>query len=218
MVQWDKAGRSWRPIFKPMPTERSDATALGHKHYLIVAGGSSGGAGLAVVEVLDTCSVEWSTLADLPVPIHGLVQSMVHLDPAHPHQDTWYLMGWEKGRLSPPTTLCVSLKQLLGGGRDEPHSSSWLRLPDPPLACCGAVVLKGCLLAVGGRDKSDVLRRDIFLYLPGTCEWLHVADLPTARHSACCIALSSHEMMVIGGCETRHSQFSSRVDTTRVSL
>ena len=73
--------------------------------------------------------------------------------------------------------LCQGL--LLGSVNDEPHSSSWSRLPDPPLACCGAAIFRGCLLAIGGKDESGVLRR------------LHMADLPNARqHVLHCPLLS----------------------------
>ena len=210
LVQWDRGGRFWRSIFKPMPTPRSDAAALGYKQYLLVAGGSNGVENLTTVEVLDTRTVEWSTVAPLPIPIEGLIQSISHVDPAHPQSDTWYLMGWEKGLRNPPNTFSISLEHLVRQVRGDSQSAAWAQLPDPPLACCGAVTFRGCLLAVGGKDKQSGKKKDIYLYLPGTCEWLRVAELPTARHSCSCISLSSEEFLVVGGCES--TEFSTRVD------
>ena len=214
LVQWDHKGRYWRPIFRPMPTARSDAAAVGYKGYLVVAGGSNGEENLTVVEVLNTQSVQWSTVAPLPAPIEGLVQSVPLEDAARPEADTWYLMGWETGLRQPAHTFSISLHRLsvqLEGG----ESAGWAMLPPPPLACCGAVIFRGCLLAVGGKDRHGGRKKDVHLYLPGTCEWLRVAELPVAKHNCCCFPLSSVEFMVIGGSEA--TQFSTRVDIARPS-
>ena len=210
LVQWDRPNRQWRPIFKPMPTPRSDAAALGYKQYLLVAGGSNGVENLSTVEVLDVRTVEWSSVAPLPIPIEGLIQSVSHVDPAHPDSDTWYLMGWEKGLRRPPSVFCISLEQLVRQARGDGPAAAWAQLPDPPLASCGAVTFRGCLLAVGGKDRQSTKKKDIYLYLPGTCEWLRVAELLTARHSCSCISLSSEEFLVIGGSEA--TPYSTRVD------
>ena len=210
LVQWDRPNRQWRPIFKPMPTPRSDAAALGYKQYLLVAGGSNGVENLSTVEVLDVRTVEWSLVAPLPIPIEGLIQSVSHVDPAHPDSDTWYLMGWEKGLRRPPSTFCIPLEHLVRQARSDGPAAAWAQLPDPPLASCGAVTFRGCLLAVGGKDRQSTKKKDIYLYLPGTCEWLRVAELLTARHSCSCISLSSEEFLVIGGSEA--TPYSNRVD------
>ena len=215
LVEWVNIGRLWRPVFKPMPTARSDAAALGYDQYLLVAGGSNGGEQLTVFEVLDTNVEEWTTLAPLPVPIEGLTQSTTYVNSNHPHLDTWYLMGWEKGLLNPPSVFSVSLEQLVQQAKEGTQAAIWAQLPNPPLACCGVVAFQGCLLAVGGKDKKAAKRKDIYLYLPGTCEWLHVADLPTPRHSSCCFSPSSKEFLVIGGCED--VEFSTRVDTAHIT-
>ena len=89
LVQWDKNGRYWRPIFHPMPTARSDAAAVGYKGYLVVAGGSNGVQNLTTVEILDTTrTVQWSTVTPLPAPIEGLIQSVPIVDPTRPQADT----------------------------------------------------------------------------------------------------------------------------------
>lgn len=214
LVQWDSKGKYWRPVFHPMPTARSDAAALGYKDYLIVAGGSNGIENLTTVEVLNTRTVQWSTVTSLPVPIEGLIQSVPLINPSQSHSDTWYLMGWESGLRQPAHTMSISLTQLTshleGNG-----GMGWAMLPSPPLACAGAVVFRGCLLAVGGKDRHGGKKEAIYLYLPGTCEWLRVAELPVAKHSCCCFSLSSDEFMIIGGSEA--TQFSTRVDIARAT-
>ena len=214
LVQWDNKGKYWRPIFRPMPTARSDAAALGYKDYLVVAGGSNGEENLTTVEVLNTRVVQWSTVAPLPSPIEGLIQSAPQVSATRPETDTWYLMGWEMGLRQPALTFSISLHQLTRQ-LEGADSAGWAMLPPPPLACCGAVTFRGCLLAVGGKDRNGGRRKDIHIYLPGTCEWLRVAELPVAKHNCCCFSLSSEEFMVIGGTEA--TQFSSRVDIARIT-
>lgn len=213
LVQWDRSGKYWRSVFLPMPTARSDAAAVGYKDYLVVAGGSNGVSNLTTVEVLDIHSVQWTTVAPLPAPIEGLIQSVPLVDPSRPEADTWYIMGWETGLRQPANTFSLSLDQLTAQMRGE-GVVGWAQLPTPPLACCGAVSFRGCLLAVGGKDRHGTSKKDIYLYLPGTCEWLRVAELPVAKHNCCCCALSSQEFLIIGGA-AEATQFSSRVDIAR---
>lgn len=215
LVQWDVRGKYWRTTFPPMPTARSDAAAVGYKDYLLVAGGSNGVEYLTTVEVLNIRTVQWSTVSPLPVPMEGLIQSVPLVNPAKPDTDTWFIMGWESGLRQPADSFALSLSQLVAqmeGGEEV----GWCMLPTPPLACCGAVAFKGGLLAVGGKDQRGLKKKDIYLYLPGTCEWVPVAELPVAKHSCCCLPLphdpnnSKREFMIIGGTEA--TQFSTRVD------
>ena len=213
LVQWDKDAKYWRSVFKPMPTARSDAAAVGYKGYLVVAGGSNGVQNLTTVEVLDTRTVQWSTVTPLPAPIKGLIQSVPMVDPTRPQADTWYIMGC---KTEPAHTFSLSLDCLVAQMGREGGVVNWAQLPTPPLACCGAVSLRGCLLAVGGKDRHGVKKKDIYLYLPGTCEWLRVSELPVAKHSSCCFPLSSEKFLVIGGCDVA-TRFSTRVDVVHAS-
>ena len=61
--------REWKEIFPPMPTKRSWVAAVATKEHLIVAGGDREGIGiLTTVEVMDTRTLVWSTVASLPHP------------------------------------------------------------------------------------------------------------------------------------------------------
>ena len=63
---------TWRRTeFPPMPTRRSEASAVTTSKYVIVAGGTSGkllADNVAAVEVMDTQSLVWSSVASLPHP------------------------------------------------------------------------------------------------------------------------------------------------------
>ena len=59
-------------MFPPMPTKRSSVIAVTTKEHLIVAGGCSGGVGkLTTVELMDTRTLVWSTVASLPHPYYS---------------------------------------------------------------------------------------------------------------------------------------------------
>ena len=63
--------RSWSDVFPPMPTKRHGSTAITSNEHLIVAGGSNAPFLpdiLNTVEVMDTKTLVWSTVASLPHP------------------------------------------------------------------------------------------------------------------------------------------------------
>ena len=64
------SNRKWTEKFPPMPTERSDTSALCTKTSLVVAGGMGEVGMLSTVEVMNTENHQWSTAADLPQPIY----------------------------------------------------------------------------------------------------------------------------------------------------
>ena len=61
----------YKEVFPPMPTKRRGTTAVTSKEYLIVAGGATGVSisfNTTTVEVMDTKTLVWSTVASLPHP------------------------------------------------------------------------------------------------------------------------------------------------------
>ena len=59
----------YKEIFPPMPTKRADIIAVTSKGHFIVAGGSTGPGSIdSIVEVMDTKTLVWSTVASLPHP------------------------------------------------------------------------------------------------------------------------------------------------------
>ena len=61
--------REWKEIFPPMPKKRCWVAAVTTKEHLIVTGGDKRGS-RTTVEVMDTRSLVWSTVASLPHPYH----------------------------------------------------------------------------------------------------------------------------------------------------
>ena len=76
--------------------------------------------------------------------------------------------------------------------------------------------MRGHLLAVGGRDKHTE-RKEIYMYFPGTSEWLNVASLEYPRHSITCVPLSDKKFVVLGG-KDESAEFSTKVDQYNMTL
>ena len=202
VVSWDQPSRSWRETLPPMPTPRGDASAVCYQHWVAVAGGCASTGCLSVVEVLDSTRQQWYTVEPLPVPAEGLQGAL--------DGDRWYLLGGEGVLGKCKVAFSVSLPTLISEGLSHPGGASgageggsvWRPLPETPLGCCGVVVVRrGVLLAVGGKDSQSQRRSGVYAYFPGTWEWLHVGDLPTARHSSTCCPTSESSFLVIGGSE-----------------
>ena len=66
---WYSVRREWSHPYSPMPTLRSDSSAVGWHQWLLVAGGMSVGHSIATVEVMDTANGgQWSTAPSIPTP------------------------------------------------------------------------------------------------------------------------------------------------------
>ena len=178
----------------PLPTPRSNAVAVGFRNFLIVAGGFNGKP-LDRVDILDIDSLgQWHSLASLPEPAYGL-QSCVFRNTSRTNNTTlWYLVSTNRGcsldRRRP--VFSISLRHLVEG------HGTWAVLPDPPLSNCGAVTVKGHLLAIGGHDQHAT-KKDMHMYFHGTNEWLRVGELQHSRDSCSCVALSDSKFVVVGG-------------------
>ena len=195
---WTKQGSYWRNL-TAMPTCRSEVAAVGYKRWLVVAGGFQHSGGLDVVEVLDSSTSQWSVAESLPEPCVGLRSTMV-MDPSGSGNDVWYLLGEGTLKMNRRPAFAVSLPLLTSHAGSGQGIIAWKILPQPPYKSSGAVSVRGFLLVVGGKD-GHTQRQDVHIYLPGTCEWLHVADLPSARHSCACASLLDSKFVVYGGKE-----------------
>ena len=181
----------WKEIFPPMPTKRPMAVAVTTKEYLIVAGGISGGVNLTTVEVMDTISLVWSTLASLPHPYCTISVTICG--------DQLYMLGGVDNKIETKSVLSCSLTELLQSSLSSSSSSIWHRVADAPayLTTCAAV--NGELLAVGGHDKDDNPSAAIHKYDPTTNSWDLISNMPTARYDCLVAVLPTNEMIVVGG-------------------
>ena len=181
---------SWSDVFPPMPTKRRCTTAVTSKDHLIVAGGATGPDRANIintVELMDTKTLVWSTVASLPHP-YNLASSTIS-------GDLLYMLGgWSDKGMSKSMLTC-SLTELL----ESSSSSAWHRVADAPAYFSTCVAVNGQLLAVGGCDENDKSTAAIHKYNQRTNSWDHISDMPTARCRCLVVVLPTDEIMAVGG-------------------
>ena len=177
--------KEWKEIFPPMLTKRSSVDAWTTKEHLIVAGGCRIRIGdLITVEVMDTKSLVWSTVASLPHPYYATSMTI--------YGDQLYMLGGFDDKGQTKSVLTCSLTELL-------QSSIWHRVADAPAYHSTCAAVNGELLAVGGCDKDYKPSSAIHKYNPTTNSWDLISNMPTARYNCLAVVLPTNEMMVVGG-------------------
>ena len=111
--------RRWSDVFPPMPTKRSrrGTTAETSKEHLIVAGGSTGLYNINTVEVMDTKTLVWSTVASLP---HSYSFASATICGDH-----LYMLGGFDDKGETKSVLTCSLTELLQSSSSSSSSSVW---------------------------------------------------------------------------------------------
>ena len=187
---------SWSDVFPPMPTTRCDTTAIALKEHLIVAGGATGADltdHISTVEVMDTKTLVWSTVASLPHP-YKLVSTTIC-------GDYLYMLGGVDDKDKTKSVLTCSLTELLQSSSSS--SSVWHRVADVPAYYSTCAAVNGQLLAVGGCNNDFKATAAIHKYNPRAKSWNHISNMPTARFRCLVAVLPTNEMMAVGGKITR---------------
>ena len=204
---------SWSDVFPPMPTKRRSTTSVTSKEHLIVAGGATGPYttdSISTVEVMDTKTLVWSTVASLPHPYSFASATICgyHL----------YMLGGLDDEDKTKSVLSCSLTELLQSSSSS--SSVWRRVADVPAYWSTCAAVNGQLLAVGGCDKSDEddkATAAIHKYNQRTNTWDHISDMPTATFGCLVAVLPTNEMMAVGGRDPLGS-FTDRVEIATCSF
>ena len=197
------AHKKWTEEFPPMPTKRSNTTAICTGTSLIVAGGQ--GKGIPVmskVEVMNTWTREWSTAADLPEPMWAASVTMCG--------DRVYILGgWDKNRsvfvcsLSVLLHSCKSKSSTLSRRRfkhgTKDGAGVWKRLANLPVTWFACVSFNSQLLVVGGVDLDIQPVTAVHKYDPFTNSWEVISHMPTARRQCFAAVLPNNQLMVVGG-------------------
>ena len=189
----------WTQPFPPMPTKRSNASAIAIGSYLAVAGGHGPvrhyPSPLETVEIYD--GQEWKAAESLPKPSYHMKSVL--------QGDTWYLMGGkEQGR----EVYYASLNDLIATTNSRITTPVWKKLPNVPFENSTPAMFMNELIAIGG--KVPVNRLSLLALLPAqytskihaystsTQSWMHVKDMPAAYCSTCATTLPSGELFLVG--------------------
>jgi hypothetical protein len=183
----------YKEVFPAMLTKRRGTTVVTSKEHLIVAGGATGAFDvdmLNLVEMMDTKSLVWSTVASLPHPYTVASGTICG--------DQLYMLGGADDNGKTKSVLTCSLTELLRSSSLSP--SIWHRVADAPAYFSTCAAVNGELLAVGGCDEDGKPSSAIHKYNPTTNSWDLISNMPTVRYSCLVAVLPTNEMMVVGGC------------------
>ena len=198
---WDERSQTWTHPFPVMPTARNSLSVISYQKWLVTAGGKDGRHYLNKVELLDILSGQWYEGSPLPMVCCQMSSAI--------SGNMWYLSGGisqsssyigyyyhtKKHVLSVCVDVLISQAVSQSTGTTSPPTPSlWQTLPELPVTHSTAVIIRGSLLTVGGRNSSA-----IHLYQPSRRSWIKVGDLPTLRWVCACIILPSGEIFVSGG-------------------
>ena len=204
------SNRRWSEEFPPMPTKRDFTNSLCNGAALIVTGGMSEElTSLRTVEVMNTETHQWSSLADLP-------ESLYLISATFCGDGVYILGGWKTYRNPNKAVYTCSLSALLLSSfrsrllenypkslrseSDGDKATIWSRVADLPVTLSTCVSLQGHLLAVGGcRDSDKKITTAIHMYDPTTNTWKVASNMATTRWKCFAVVCPDNQLMIVGG-------------------
>ena len=188
----DCSGRRWTEEFPPMPTKRWGSTALCTGTTLIVAGGKIKDLSpLKTVEIMNIETKQWSTAADLPLPVAYATTAVCG--------DQIYILGESNMYTCSVATLIQSCMSFLASLLWNRGTGVWNKVAAPPVKRTTSVSIHGRLLAIGGKDSNEEPTSAIHMYSPTTDSWEVISYMGTPRWLCIAGVLPDNQLMVVGG-------------------
>ena len=192
----------WVELYPPMPTERYWAAVLSTTTHVAVMGGWKGCNRLAITEVMDIQTKQWSTASPLPYEIYLATTTLCG--------EILYLMGGDSNRYSVLScrfsNLVQSMQSTCPSTQKQPwsstvatHSKVWHNIPGLPVRHSTCVTVQGKVLAIGGREKQDKWTTSIYELNTDIIEWTHKSDMNVARSDCLATTLPDNNILVVGG-------------------
>ena len=200
----DTSQHKWIELFPPMKYCRSVPAVTTTITYLIVAGGWKDNVGFekrSQVEVMETLTLKWFTVASLPHPVSSAVATICG--------DRLYLGGgFSAVGLTKSVVMC-EVRDLL---QSRPHSLAnrlglssstpvWKEVVSIPVLCSSLVTFQGQLLAVGGSTTGRAAdsTSEVWQYDATTDSWNVIGQMRLKRDSVLVAALPNNKLMICGG-------------------
>jgi N-acetylneuraminic acid mutarotase len=200
--------QKWTEQFPPMTYYHNTPAVATTSTSLIVAGGWGPDGKTAAVEVMDTQTLQWSTVASLPFPLSGATATVCG--------DRLYIgaggagdSGWSK------SVLVCEVRELL---QSQPQQSGslatrlglslsrpvWKEVAELPVVAFSLVTLQGQLLAVGGVHGSGIsFNKDtvseVRQYNATTYSWNVISHMKVKRALVFAAVLPNNTLVVCGG-------------------
>ena len=190
----------WIPHYPPMSHKRFNTAVVYSGHSLIVTGGHDGCNTLAVVEVLDVATQQWSTACSLPYPFTQATISICG--------ERLYMLGGENQTELTHSVLTCSVSELLRSCQTQmlagKHLSAsantvWQYRADTPYKASSCTILCGQLVVVGGIDENHKQTTAISAYDETTDSWKDMEAMKVTRSKALVATLPDNTMVVLGG-------------------
>ena len=192
----DISQQKWLEQLLPMTYCRSGPAVATTNTSLIVAGGwGTGGKQKTEVEVMNTQTLQWFTVASLPLPLSSATATICG--------DRLYLGGgFSSGGVATKSVLECEVKDLL---QSQPPSLAsrislsrrpqvWREVTPLPVTLSSLVTFQGHLLAVGGEgaDPTSEVRE----YDAATNSWNVISQMRVQRHRSLAVVLPNNTLMV----------------------
>ena len=185
----------YKEVFPHMPTKRWNTTAVTLSDILIVAGGRIGPCDCSSsVEVMNTKTRIWSTVASLPYPCTTASGTICG--------EQLYMLGGSDAKGKTKSVLTCSLTELLESSSSSSPLSVWQRIADAPAYNSTCASISGQLLLFGGYNDSGgchVPTADVHMYNITTNSWDLISTMPSRKFLGCIAVLPTNEVMVVGG-------------------
>ena len=188
----------WIEQFPPMTYCHSSPAVATTNTSLIVAGGWGPDKEKAAVEVMDTETLHWSTVASLPHPLSEATAAICG--------GRMYIggglargFGWTK------SVLVCEVRDLLQSTTPQPqtparaHSSHvWREIAELPVNRSSLITLQDQLLAIGGKSGDDATS-EVRQYDVTTNSWRVFGHMHMKRYRSLAAVLPNNRLMVVGG-------------------
>ena len=197
--QQDISQQKWIKQFPPMNYCHNTPVVTTANTSLIVAGGWGPDKAKAPVEVMDTQTLQWSTVARLPHPLSQATATICgsRLYIGGGCNDVWIksvLMCELSDLLQPPESPAARL--------GLSHTSGvWREVAELPVVRVSLVTFQGQLLAVGGgvTDRNADTTSEVRQYDAATNSWTVISQMRVRRLACFTAVLPSNRLMVCGG-------------------
>ena len=194
----------WVELYPPMPTGRYGAAVLSTTTHVALMGGLNGCNLLAITEVMDIQTKQWSTASPLPYEIYWasttLCGEILYLMGGVTNSNEYSVLSCRFSDLVQSTqSTRPSTRKWPWSSTIATHSKVWHNSPDLPVRYSTCVTVQGKVLAIGGIDKQYKRTTSIYELNTDNNEWSHKSDMNVARSQCLATTLPDNNILVVGG-------------------
>ena len=211
----DISREKWIEKLPPMTYCHNNPAVITIDTSLIVAGGWGPDREKTPVEVMDTQTLQWSTVASLPHPLWAATATICG--------DRLYLGGgFGTGDRATKSVLMCEVKDLLQSKPQSQattvgHSEScqvWQEVAPLPVTLSSLVTFQGHLLAVGGAAGAGSSTSEVRQYDAATNSWSVISQMREERFRSLAVVLPNNtlSLMVCGGATPPHGIATASVE------